>query len=138
MTPHQVLLVKHSYRAASFDKRLAGYFLAELFARDPRLWRLFTTEPGLRAGRLDDGLASIVASIGRLHPIVPVLEWLALQGARHRIGPTEYESIGEALLSALESALDEGFTSDHADAWVAAYHAVAGVMRRVLAQPLAA
>ena len=138
MTPQQVLLVKHSHRAAAFDNRLAGYFLAELFARDPRLWRLFTTEPGLRPSRLDDGLASIVGSIDRLHPIVPVLEWLALQGTRHRIGPTEYEAIGEALLSALDAALDEGFTTDHADAWVAAYHAVVGVMRRALAQPLAA
>lgn len=138
MTPHQVLLVKHSYRAASFDNRLAGYFLAELFARDPRLWRLFTTEPGLRPARLDDGLAAIVGSIDRIHPIVPVLEWLALQGTRHRIGLTEYEAIGEALLAALEAALDEGFTEDHAGAWVAAYHAVVAVMRRALAQPVAA
>ena len=140
MKPQHILLVKHSFRAVALQHdRLAGFFLAELFARDPRLWRLFRAEPGLRPARLYEALASIVDAIDRLHPIVPVLEWVAVQGARRHVAEPHYDSIGEAWLAALEAALGDAFTEAHAEAWAEAYRAVVAVMSRALAsEPLAA
>jgi hemoglobin-like flavoprotein len=140
MTPKQVQLVKRSFEAAAIrPDRLAGFFFAELFARDALLWRRFRAGAGTRAAALFDGLADIVGAIDRIHPIVPVLEWLALQGARHGIGEAEYEAVGEALIAALAAMLGGAFTAEHRAAWIAAGDAVARVMVRALvAEPLAA
>jgi hemoglobin-like flavoprotein len=140
MTPQQVLLVKHSFRSASPQhERLARVFQAELFARDPALWQLFRSDAALRPARLRDALAAIVESIDRLHPIVPVLEWLAFQAARRRVGRPQLVAIGEALIAALEDELGDDFGADHFDAWAAAYRRVTEVMLKALAEePLAA
>jgi hemoglobin-like flavoprotein len=139
MTPKQVQLVKRSFEAAAIrPDRLAGFFFAELFARDAVLWRRFRAGAGARDAALFDGLGAIVGSIDRIHPIVPVLEWLAFQGARHGIGEAEYQAIREALVAALASMLG-AFTAEHRAAWTAAGHEVASVMVRALAaEPLAA
>ncbi|MGZ8361610.1 MAG: hypothetical protein ACXWUX_13910 [Allosphingosinicella sp.] len=140
MNPQHVLLVKHSFHAASAQReRLAGIFLAELFARDPSLWRLFRSDPALRVAHLHEGLAAIVDSIDRLYPIVPVLEWIAGQGARRRIGEPQLAAIGEALLAAFDELLGGAFTPAHRQAWAAASRSVVDVMLAALdAEPLAA
>jgi hemoglobin-like flavoprotein len=140
MTPNQVQLVKRSFEAAAIrPDRLAGFFFAELFARDAVLWRRFRAGAGTRDAALFDGMAAIVGSIDRIHPIVPVLEWLAFQGTRHGIGEVEYDAVGEALVAALAAMFGDAFTAEHRAAWTAAAHAVARVMVRALAaEPLAA
>ena len=140
MTPQQAKLVKHSFWIAETRRdRLAGCFLAELFARDPALWRLFTTDPALRAAKLHRAASQIVASIDRLHPIVPVLEWLAFHGAGLGIGERRQVVLADALMAALESVLGEDFTPIHRQAWWHACRSVIDVMVEALAlEPLAA
>ena len=140
MTPKQVQLVKRSLGAALLrPDRLAGFFFAELFARDAGLWRRFRTGIAMRGSELIDGLCSIVDSIERLHPIVPVLEWLAFQGARQGIGERQYQAVAGALVAALEAELRDSFTLEHRLAWDAASRSVIAVMARALAaEPLAA
>jgi len=140
MTSQQVQLVKRSFWIAEMRRtHLAGCFLAELFARDPALWRLFSTESSLRGEHLHHGLAGIVASIDRLHPIVPVLEWLAFHGAAHGLGERHHVIIADALMAALETVLGETFTPSHRQAWWMACRSVIDVMVHALeAEPLAA
>ena len=140
MTPHQILLVKTSCHAALAEReRLAGCFFAELFARDPLLWRLFRSRTGMRWPALADGLSAIAGSIHRLEPIAPVLDWLAWQGAGRGVGERHYEAVGQALVAALESVLGAGFGPDHREAWIAACRTVAAIMAAALeAEPLAA
>ena len=133
MTPHQILLVKTSFRAAlPQSERLSGYFFAELFTREPALWHLLRSKAGMRWPALVDGLAAIVGAIDRLHPIVPVLEWLAIQGAGRGIGERHYGAVGQALIAALAAGLGEGFGSEHRQAWIAACRAVTSVMVEAL------
>jgi len=140
MNPHQILLVKTSFHAAlPQSERLSGYFFAELFIREPALWHLFRSKAGMRWPALVDGLTSIVGAIDRLHPIAPVLEWLAIQGAGRGIGERHDAAVGQALIAALEAVLGDRFGPEHRRAWTAACRAVTSVMVEELEdQPLAA
>ncbi len=140
MTPQQCQLVKRSFRIAETQRiQLAGCFMAELFARDPALWRLFSSNPALRGDKLHHAVAGIVALVDRLHPIVPVLEWLAFHGAALGIGERHHVIIADALLSALESLLGDSFTPAHRQSWWLACRQVIDVMLHALeAEPLAA
>jgi len=140
MTPQQTQLVKRSFWIAEGRRtQLAGCFLAELFARDPALWRLFSSDPSLRGDKLHHAVAGFVASIDRLHPIVPVLEWLAFHGARHGIGERQHVAIADAFMAAMETVLGESFTPAHRQAWWLACRSVIDVMVHALeAEPLAA
>src|SRR5262245_41201456 len=140
MTPHQILLVKTSFQAALTQReRIAGFFFAELFAREPAMWQLLRGKTGMRWPALVDGLAAIVGSIHRIHSIEPVLQWLSWQGAVRGVGEGQYEAVGQALVAALEAGLGEAFGSEHRRAWMVAVGKVADIMARALEeQPMAA
>ena len=140
MTPQQVRLVRYSLAAAAPQRnRLAGTFFAHLFARDPSLRFLFRGDLRALGTELYDGLAAIAASIDRLHPIVPVLEWLAVRAASRGVGERHFELIAAALVSTLAAGLGEGFTADHREAWNAASRRVIdAMMPAVASEPLAA
>ena len=139
MTPQQAQLVKRSFWIAETRRtHLAGCFLTELFARDPALWRLFSTSPALRADKLHHAMAGVVASIDRLHPIVPAIEWLAFHGADLGLGERHHVVIADAWLAALESVLGESFTPAHRQAWWMACRSVIDVMVHALETELLA
>jgi hypothetical protein len=139
MTPKQIQLVKQSFEAAAMrSDRLADLFFVGLGTSDAACWRRFRGL-GVPDHELIEGLAAIVGSLDRLHPIVPVLEWLAFRGVRHGLGAPQYQAIGEALVAALANALRDAFTTEHRQAWTDARQAVADIMVRALsAEPLAA
>jgi len=61
MTPEQITLVQSSFDRASQDlSALATQFYQELFARDPALRALFTTDMALQKVRFSDKLTEIV------------------------------------------------------------------------------
>ena len=140
MTPRQVHLVQESVAAVAPQRnRLAAIFFAQLFVREPTLRAVFGKD--LRAQGLDlyDGLSAITGSLDRLYPIVPALEWLAVQSACRGVGERHYAVIGEALLAALEDGLGTGFTSELRAAWTDACRRVTEVMIGALeSEPLAA
>jgi hemoglobin-like flavoprotein len=140
MTPRQILLVKTSFHAAAPQREaLAGVFFADLFAREPSLRLLFPGDLTSHGQKLYGGLSAIVESIGRIHPIIPVLEWLAIRNARRGVGERHYAAVGEALMSALEAGLGGGFTPEVRQAWTAAQILVADRMSRALeSEPIAA
>lgn len=140
MTPAQVRLVQESFRAASSQRnRLTALFLAELSARDPSLRPLFRGPSGLLGAKLFDGLSAIVASLNRLDPFVPALEWLAIRHARMGVGPRHYAVISTALVAVLQAGLGLAFKPEHREAWTAACREVGAIMTAALEpQPLAA
>lgn len=140
MTPRQIALVKSSFAAVAPQRnRLAGIFFAQLFVRDPGLRSVFRGDLRAQGLGLYEGLSAIVESLGRLHPIAPALEWLAVQAARRGVGERHYAAIGDALLATLETGLGAGFTPELRSAWSAACGRVSGIMVAALEpQPLAA
>ena len=140
MTNEQVRLVKRSFQALTPQRnRLAGLFFAQLFVREPSLRPVFRGDLRAQGRELFEGLAAIVDSIGRLYPIVPALEWLAVQSARRGLGERHYGAIAEAMLAAFRDGLAEDFTPDVEQAWRLAIARVSAVMvEAVDAEPLAA
>lgn len=140
MTRSQVRIVKSSFQALTPQRnRLAGLFFAQLFVREPSLRPVFRGDLRARGAELFEGLAAIVDSIDRLYPIVPALEWLAVQSARRGVGERHYWAIIEAMLSAFRDGLGGDFTVELELAWREAARQVSAVMLRALeAEPLAA
>ena len=140
MTREQTLLVKRSFQAITPQRnRLAGLFFAQLFVREPSLRSVFRGDPRAEGTALFEHLAAIVDSIDRLYPIVPALEWLAVQSARRGVGERHYDAVGEAMLATLRDGLGDQFTAEVEQAWRAAIRRVSAVMvEAVDAEPLAA
>ena len=140
MTREQVLLVQRSFQALTPQRnRIAGIFLAQLFVREPSLRSVFRGDLRAHGAELFEGLAAIVDSLDRLYPIVPALEWLAVQSARRGVGERHYGAIVEAMLAAFRDGLGEAITPQVEQAWRAAIGRVSAVMVAALeAEPLAA
>lgn len=140
MTSEQIILVRNSFAAAAPQRpRLAQVFFAELFAREPSLRLQLDNGSAAQSASLFRGLSQIVASLDRLYPILPALEWLAERSAWRGIGPNRYAAFAQALLAALEAGLGDAFTAAVREAWVAASRRIAGAMAlAVEPEPLAA
>ena len=140
MTPRQIRLMQDSFEAVAPQRnRLAAIFLAQLFVREPSLRGIFRGDLRAQAATLHAGLAEIVTSLGRLYPIVPALEWLGVRAAARGIGPRQYAALEQALLSALESELGQGFGLELREAWSAAFGRVCEILVGALEpEPLAA
>ena len=140
MTRRQVWLVRSSFQAMTPQRnRLAGIFFAQLFVREPSLRSVFRGDLRAHGVALFDGLAAIVDSLDRLYPIVPALEWLAVQSARRGVGERHYGAIVEAMLAAFRDGLGENYTAELDAAWKLASERVVAIMVPALeSQPLAA
>ena len=140
MTRRQIQLVKESFQALTPQRnRLAGLFFAQLFVREPSLRPLFRGDLRSQGASLFEGLAAIVDSIHRLYPIVPALEWLAVQNGRRGLGERHYFAVVEAMLSAFRDGLGEDFTIELELAWREAARQVCTIMTGALeSEPLAA
>ena len=139
MTRNQILLVKSSFQAITpLRNRLAGIFFAQLFVREPAFHSVFKGDLKARGVELFDGLSAIVDSLDRLYPIVPALEWLAVQAARRGVGERDYRAVGEAMLAAFRDGLGSAFTAEVEEAWQAAIGRISEVMAGALEPELLA
>ena len=139
MTRRQVWLVRSSFQAMTPQRnRLAGIFFAQLFVREPSLRSVFRGDLRAHGVALFDGVASIVDSLDRLYPIVPALEWLAVQSARRGVGERHYAAITEAMLAAFRDGLGDALTPEHEQAWRVAADQVSAVMVGALESELLA
>ena len=127
MTPEQIALVEGT--VATVDLRVvAADFYRRLFAADPAVAALFTTDPVVQAEVFGTELAEIVTSIRSLDAFDARVRAL---GARHReygVRAGHYGLMGEALLAALDAALGPAWTDELAEAWALAFGLVAETM----------
>ena len=125
MTPHQVWLVQTSFAAiAPRAESVVAPFYERLFALDPALRPLFPAEMAGQRRKLAAALATAVKGLGR-----PVLEALGRRHAGYGVRGADYDTVGAALLGALEDVLGEAFDDELRTAWAACYALVAGTMR---------
>ena len=129
MTPEQLALVQSSYqRLGARLPAMASRFYQELFRRDPALRPLFTTDMAEQQVRFALKLTEIVQAL-------PVLEELLVHtralGARHDaygVRAADYQTLGTALLDALEAVLGDDFDAPTREAWAIAYNLIAETM----------
>ncbi len=129
MTRKQITLVKQTFaRISDRSPDLALDFYQRLFQRDPRLQVLFHGNLPDQGQALFSMIQLIVRTLDYQEQVVPIVYELGKRHAAYGVGAPDYATFRGALLDTLESALDDGFTSDVRDAWGAAYDFMAAVM----------
>ena len=82
--------------------------------------------------RLAQALAVVVNALHDPDTLLPAIAALGKRHANYGVEHHHFDSVGEALVSALGAVLGAEFTLDVQTAWTDAYALVASVMRRAL------
>jgi len=129
MTPEQITLVQSSYDRVGPDlPALATAFYAELFAREPGLRKLFTTDLEVQKVRFAEKLTEIVRSIPRLDDLLGHTRALGYRHVDYGVHVADYATVGDALLGALSSVLGDDLDPPTREAWATAYNLIAETM----------
>ena len=130
ITTRQKQLVQQSFaKVEPIADAAAELFYAALFKFDPSLKPLFKGDMKAQGKKLMTALTLAVKSLDDLDKLVPVLERLAIKHIDYGVKVDDYTPVGNALISALQQGLGDGFTDEVRSAWVATYQLVANVMR---------
>ena len=131
MTPDQKALVKTTWSlVVPIADTAATLFYGRLFEIDPSTRPMFkSTDMPEQRKKLMQALATVIGGLDNLAPLIPVLETLGRKHVAYGVLDKHYDSVGTALLWTLEKGLQTAWTPPVQDAWIAAYTAVAGVMR---------
>lgn len=131
MTPDQKILVKDTWaKVIPIADTAAMLFYGKLFEIDPSTQPLFkAADMPEQRKKLMQAIGTVVAGLDNLAPLIPVLESLGRKHVAYGVADKQYDTVGAALLWTLEQGLGDTWTPSVKDAWVAAYTAVAGVMR---------
>ncbi len=102
--------------------------------------RLFELNPSLRSlfaetNMTDQGreflkmIATVVGALDKLGDIVPVVQDLGKRHVGYGVKPEHYETVGQALIETLKSALGDRLTPQAEQAWVKTYKVLADTMK---------
>jgi hemoglobin-like flavoprotein len=128
MTPEQIGLVERTLPTARELDAVVADFYERLFATDPALREMFSTDPAVQRAKFVAELHSILLAI-RGHQ--EFLKRAGALGARHvgyGVRASHYRTVGSALLAAMAAALGEAWTEPVEQAWRLAYNLTAEVM----------
>ena len=134
VTPEQILLVRASWPVVVANSdAMATRFYEHLFDIDPDAARLFShVDMAAQRRKLIQALAVVVGALDDPDRLLPEIGELGKRHARYGVEHQHFNSVGEALLSALADSLGDAFDRDVRQAWAEAYALVASVMRRAL------
>ena len=129
MTPEQITLVQSSFeRVGPQLPALATRFYQELFARDPDLRALFTTDMALQKVRFAEKLTEIVRAFPRLDELLAHTRALGARHVGYGVRAADYPTVGAALCDALAAVLGDDFDAETRQAWAVAYNLMAETM----------
>ena len=131
MSPEQKQLVKTTWaNVVPIADMAAGLFYERLFAIDastqPMFKHINMTE---QRKKLMQALSFVVHGLDQTERLIPTIQTLGRNHVRYGVTTKHYESVGSALLWTLEQGLQDAWTPDVRDAWIAAYTLVSGVMK---------
>ena len=132
MSPEHKTIVKSTWsQVVPIADRASTLFYDRLFTLDLSLRPMFEDgDMKEQRKKLMQALASVVNGLDHLDSLIPVLENLGRSHRRYGVTDQHYETVGAALLWTLEQGLASTWTLAVESAWMAAYQAVAGIMRR--------
>jgi nitric oxide dioxygenase len=122
VTPEQIALVERTLEAIRpvFDDMVADFY-RRLFAADPSVVPMFTTEPAVQRAKLAAELDQVMRSIRHHEAFLARAGVLGRQHQAYGVRPRHYATARVALMAALAGALGEQWTEPVAAAWSAAY-----------------
>lgn len=104
---------------------LGRHFYGTLFHIAPQTRDLFPVNMEVQRSRLLRALVHVVQMVDQLDELIPFLQQLGRDHRKFGVVAEHYESVGQALLSAVETFSGDGWTPEVAQAWTEAY-ALAG------------
>ena len=130
MTPIQIKLVQDSFaKVAPISAQAAVLFYDRLFAIAPEVKPLFRHDMAEQRRMLMATLAVVVNGLDNLGRVLPVASVLAKKHIGYGVTAAHYESVGAALLWALQQVLgNDAWTPELAEAWTTAYSVLSGYM----------
>lgn len=134
MNSQQILLVQASWPLLTAHADvLAERFYARLFQIDASAAHLFAgVDMTAQRDKLTRSLSVIVTTLDDPSRLLPVVAGLGKRHTGYGVQHRHFDSVGEALLGAIEDSLGGGTPPDLREAWAEAYRLVASVMRRAL------
>lgn len=130
MTNEEITLVQTTFsKVLHIADAAADLFYNRLFELDPSVRRLFPEDITEQKKKLMATLKTVVFSLRQLDTIVPAIRDLGQRHARYKVEDRHYETVGAALLWALEQGLGNDWTSSVKSAWISAYTLVAETMK---------
>ena len=129
MTPDQIKLVQESFaKVAPISEAAAVLFYDRLFEIAPSVKAMFPADMTEQRRKLMAMLAAVVSGLGNLESILPAASALATRHVSYGAKREHYPVVGAALFWTLEKGLGDGWTSEVAEAWTAAYGTLSGFM----------
>jgi len=140
MTPDQVKLVQQSFaKLAPIADHAAVMFYNRLFEVAPHVKAMFPADMTEQRRKLMATVSAVVNGLGTLESVLPAASALARRHVSYGAKAEHYPVVGGALLWTLEKGLGDGWTTEVADAWTAAYGTLSGFMiSEAYGHPLAA
>jgi hemoglobin-like flavoprotein len=135
MHPTQAERIRESF--AKIEPRsaiVALIFYQRLFTLDPSLRGLFQHDIEQQGVKLMQALRFAVATLEQPRALQPVLESLGRRHACYGVEDRHYDTVGAALMEALEHLLGPAFTPEVKEAWLAIYTHLADTMKYAAAQ----
>ena len=131
MTPEDKEIVQRTWKSVvPIADTAADLFYDKLFELDPDLKALFErVDLAAQKKKLLQALAATVSGLDTLEGLVPQLTDLGRRHATYGVDDAHYETVGQALLSTLETGLADAWTPEVSNAWTAAYTLVAETMK---------
>jgi hemoglobin-like flavoprotein len=110
-------------------------FYDRLFHLDPSLRPLFRGDMREQGRKLMQMIGVVVWGAHRLETLIPAARDLGRRHVRYGVEPRHYETVGDALLYALEQGLGPEFTAEVRGAWTAVYTTLSSVMIEAASEP---
>jgi hemoglobin-like flavoprotein len=125
ITQEQKMIVQGTFNHVKDADLLASRFYERLFEIDPSTKPLFKGEMSVQRMKLMQTIAVVVAGLDDLNSLVPAIENLGKRHVAYGVTTEHWDSVGAALLWALEDAFGEAFTDEVRSAWATAYGLIA-------------
>jgi hemoglobin-like flavoprotein len=125
LTDAQKTIVQTTFGQVTDADLLASRFYGRLFETDPSTQPMFRGDMADQRKKLMQALAVVVKGLDDLSAIVPAIQSLGQRHVAYGVTLSHWDSVGGALLWALEDAFGEAFTPEVRDAWASAYQLVA-------------
>jgi len=130
MDARKIALVQASFeKVSAIGPKAAEIFYAELFAIDPSLRSMFSSDLRDQQRKLLAALALVVGSLHAPEKIINRIEALAVKHLDYKVRPEHYTYVGNALLRTLKKGLGSDFTPELCEAWTEAFRLISRVMK---------
>ena len=135
VTARQKALVQASFaKVAPQADEVTAVFYQRLFELDPTLRRMFKADLAPQRQKLAHMLTAAVKGLDRPEQLIPVVRDLGRRHGAYGVVDAHYDTVGAALLWALNNALGSEFTADVRAAWVEVYQLLSTTMREAAQQ----